>query len=218
MKQLLENWNNFLNEAIDPRIQKQIDAILALPDIGVLVSSDWDGSMAFRYIRIVDKDRKRYSILTSRNTDVPNGYIEIYDASSKKAKHLSGGGACLGGWIVVGSIATTGFGPLLYELAVEWASQNGAGLTPDRTSVSTYAGRVWAKYMTRPDIEKKQLDAIKADEVPRLTRPVADDCSQRKSIDAAGENWMNSPFSKLYSKSNTEVLDALRAAGRIIEE
>jgi hypothetical protein len=218
MKQLLENWNNFLNEAIDPRIQKQIDAILALPDIGVLVSSDWDGSMAFRYIRIVDKDRKRYSILTSRNTDVPNGYIEIYDASSKKAKHLSGGGACLGGWIVVGSIATTGFGPLLYELAVEWASQNGAGLTPDRTSVSTYAGRVWAKYMTRPDIEKKQLDAIKADEVPRLTRPVADDCSQRKSIDAAGENWMNSPFSKMYSKSNTEVLDALRAAGRIIEE
>ena len=218
MKQLLENWNKFLNEAIDPRIQKQIDAILALPDIGVLVSSDWDGSMAFRYIRIVDKDRKRYSILTSRNTDVPNGYIEIYDASSKKAKHLSGGGACLGGWIVVGSIATTGFGPLLYELAVEWASQNGAGLTPDRTSVSTYAGRVWAKYMTRPDIEKKQLDAIKADEVPRLTRPVADDCSQRKSIDAAGENWMNSPFSKMYSKSNTEVLDALRAAGRIIEE
>lgn len=218
MKKLLENWNNFLNEAIDPRIQKQIDAILELPDIGVLVSSDWDGSMAFRYIRIVDKDRKRYSILTSRNTDVPNGYIEIYDASSKKAKHLSGGGACLGGWIVVGSIATTGFGPLLYELAVEWASQNGAGLTPDRTSVSTYAGRVWAKYMTRPDIEKKQLDAIKADEVPRLTRPVADDCSQRKSIDAAGENWMNSPFSKMYSKSNTEVLDALRAAGRIIEE
>lgn len=218
MKKLLENWNKFLNEAIDPRIQKQIDAILALPDIGVLVSSDWDGSMAFRYIRIVDKDRKRYSILTSRNTDVPNGYIEIYDASSKKAKHLSGGGACLGGWIVVGSIATTGFGPLLYELAVEWASQNGAGLTPDRTSVSTYAGRVWAKYMTRPDIEKKQLDAIKADEVPRLTRPVADDCSQRKSIDAAGENWMNSPFSKMYSKSNTEVLDALRAAGRIIEE
>ena len=218
MKQLLENWNNFLNEAIDPRIQKQIDAILALPDIGVLVSSDWDGSMAFRYIRIVDKDRQRYSILTSRNTDVPNGYIEIYDASSKKAKHLSGGGACLGGWIVVGSIETTGFGPLLYELAVEWASQNGAGLTPDRTSVSTYAGRVWAKYMTRPDIEKKQLDAIKADEVPRLTRPVSDDCSQRISIEAAGENWMNSPFSKMYSKSNTEVLDALRAAGRIIEE
>ena len=218
MKKLLENWNNFLNEAIDPRIQKQIDAILELPDIGVLVYSDWKGSTAFRYIRIVDKDTKRYSILTSRNTDVPNGYIEIYDASSKKAKHLSGGGACLGGWIVVGSMATTGFGPLLYELAIEWASQNGAGLTPDRTSVSTYAGRVWAKYMTRSDIEKKQLDAIKADEVPRLTRPVADDCSQRKSIDAAGENWMNSPFSKMYSKSNTEVLDALRAAGRIIEE
>lgn len=218
MKKLLENWNNFLNEAIDPRIQKQIDAILELPDIGILVSSDWDGSMAFRYIRIVDKDRKRYSILTSRNTGFPHGYIEIYDASSKKAKHLSGGGACLGGWIVVASIATTGFGPLLYELAVEWASQNGAGLTPDRTSVSTYAGRVWSKYMTRPDIEKKQLDAIKADEVPRLTRPVADDCSQRKSIDAAGENWMNSPFSKMYSKSSTEVLDALRAAGRIIEE
>ena len=229
MKQLLENWNNFLNEAIDPRIQKQIDAILELPDIGVLVSSDWDGSMAFRYIRIVDKDRKRYSILTHKdtvirkdrkitNTGVPYGYIEIYDASSKKAKHLSGGAACLGGWIVVGSIATTGFGPLLYEMAVEWASQNGAGLTPDRTSVSTYAGRVWAKYMTRSDIEKKQLDAIKADEVPRLTRPVADDCSQRKAIDAAGENWMKSPFSKMYSKSNTEVLDALRAAGRIIEE
>ena len=38
MKQLLENWKRFLNEGIDPRIQKQLDALLALPeDIGILI-------------------------------------------------------------------------------------------------------------------------------------------------------------------------------------
>jgi len=225
MKKLLENWNNFLNEAIDPRIQKQIDAILELPDIGVLIykgSMSGFTTMSFRYVRIVDKDTKKYSILTPQDTfirkdretiktGIPNGYVEIREPTRAD-------GSCLDGWIVGGSLATTGFGPLLYEVAIEWSSQNGEGLTPDRKSVSTYAARVWANYMSRSDIEKKQLDAIKADEVPRLTRPVADDCSQRKSIDAAGENWMNSPFSKMYSKSNTEVLDALRAAGRIIEK
>ena len=61
MKKLLENWNNFLNEGIDARIQKQLDAILALPDIGVLI---YKGSvmgfttMSFRYVRIVTKTQK----------------------------------------------------------------------------------------------------------------------------------------------------------------
>ena len=225
MKQLLENWNNFLNEGIDARIQKQLDAILALPDIGVLI---YKGSvmgfttMSFRYVRIVDKDTKKYSILTPQDTfiykdrktiktGIPNGYIEIREP-------LRADGPCLDGWVVGGSLATTGFGPLLYEVAIEWSSQNGEGLTPDRKSVSTYAARVWANYMSRSDVEKKQLDATKEDPVQRLTRPVADDCSQVKSVKAAGDNWMNSPFAKMYSKSNTEVIDALRAAGRLIEE
>ena len=225
MKRLLENWNKFLNEAIDPRIQKQIDAILELPDIGVAI---YKGSMmglttmSFRYVRIVDKDAKKYSILTPQDTfiykdrktiktGIPNGYVEIREPTRAD-------GSCLDGWIVGGSLATTGFGPLLYEIAIEWSSQNGEGLTPDRKSVSTYAGRVWANYMARTDVEKTQLDATKEDPVQRLTRPVADDCSQVKSVAAAGDNWMNSPFAKMYSKSNTEVLDALRAAGRIIEK
>ena len=43
--------------------------------------------------------------------------------------------------------AQKGWGPLLYEIALEWASQNSGGLTADRGIVSPKALAVWDKYV-----------------------------------------------------------------------
>ena len=53
---------------------------------------------------------------------------------------------------------TKGFGPLLYEILVEKATEKGVCLMSDRGEVSVDARSVWDKYMVRGDIEYKQLD------------------------------------------------------------
>jgi hypothetical protein len=52
---------------------------------------------------------------------------------------------------------TKGFGPLLYEILVEKATEKGFCLMSDRSEVSVGARSVWDKYMSRSDIEWKQL-------------------------------------------------------------
>jgi hypothetical protein len=45
-----------------------------------------------------------------------------------------------------------------------------------------------------------------------------DDCTQDISVDNGGpEGWMDEPTAKAYRKDNSEVMDALRAAGRLVE-
>jgi hypothetical protein len=56
---------------------------------------------------------------------------------------------------VARSAAVGGYGPLLYDIAMDDAG----GLTPDRDSVSRSAQGVWRYYMgNRDDVEKKPLD------------------------------------------------------------
>lgn len=50
-----------------------------------------------------------------------------------------------------------GFGPLLYEILIEKASEEGVCLMSDRGEVSDDARSVWDKYMTRPDVRYHQL-------------------------------------------------------------
>lgn len=54
--------------------------------------------------------------------------------------------------------ATGGFGPRLYDVAMETATANGAMLTSDRTSVSDDAKNVWETYFnSRSDVKKTPL-------------------------------------------------------------
>jgi hypothetical protein len=54
---------------------------------------------------------------------------------------------------------TSGYGPLLYEILIEKATENGFCLMPDQNEVSVDARRVWDKYFERSgvDIEFKQI-------------------------------------------------------------
>ena len=70
-----------------------------------------------------------------------------------------GTGPCGEALNVVYAGAASGWGPLLYDVAMELATQVGGGLTPDRSSVSNDAQNVWSYYFNnRGDVESHQLD------------------------------------------------------------
>ena len=158
-------------------------------------------------------------------------YGEVYD--ERRNKGLSGSieferpeavrpyrfPSPLGGFRIVQTHETTkGFGPLLYEIIIEKVSEKGSFLMCDRESVSNEARRVWDIYMSRPDVQKVQLD-INDDEAKRfgveqLTPDYSlDDTSMESALaDKGANNWSDSSLSKGYykEKGNTPVLDFLR--------
>jgi hypothetical protein len=59
---------------------------------------------------------------------------------------------CLKAWVVKGSAAPHGIGPILYDIAMELAGKN--GICADITAVSDEAQGVWNYYLNnRPDVE-----------------------------------------------------------------
>ena len=145
MKELLTEWRKFINENyVDPRIQKQMAALI---DGGYAIEiNEMRGpSTRFKIIRL-DYPRDEQRLLSL-------GYVVI-------GRSQDDDGKCLDAWSVYGSQAkqNKGLGPLLYEIALEWSSQNGGGLMADRSMVSDEALSVWDKYYrTRPEIRAKQF-------------------------------------------------------------
>lgn len=135
---------------------------------------------------------------------------------------------CLNAWSVAQTFPTSGgWGPILYDIAIEVATQEAGGLTSDRSEVSDEARAVWDKYDTaRGDVEKVQLDlsdddiqswmAEDEDQEPlwHRTPQQEDDCTQWSAIQdrEGGTDWHVSPLSRLYRKPPT-TMSALRKAG-----
>lgn len=131
-------------------------------------------------------------------------------------------GPCGGAWMIGSAEATPGWGPMLYDVAMEYATMNGGGLVADRGSVSTAARKVWDYYMNnRGDVTGIQLDDLKN----TLTPEEEDNCSQivatAASAPAFGSeksvktDWVKSPLSKRWTKPPTTI-GALRAASKLI--
>ena len=133
------------------------------------------------------------------------------------------GMACDDAWQIEYSEATQGWGPLLYDVAMEFATLNGGGLTPDRVSVSSDAKAVWDYYLSnRGNVASHQLDKQPEEERlpgPQLTPDIeVDDCKQASAAkDTGKDKWFESSLSKRYTKSPTTI-NALRAAGRLVEK
>lgn len=121
-------------------------------------------------------------------------------------------GNCLGAMKVSSVKAASGWGPLLYDCAMEWATQEAGGLIPDRVAVSDDARGVWDYYMNhRDDVKFVQLDNMQ----DSFENGPADDCDQSvASILWKGDNmtfdgdWKSSALSKVYMKEPTTI-DAL---------
>ena len=127
----------------------------------------------------------------------PSGSITIYPTEPDRE------GECSNAWMVGGSSAKHGWGPLLYDIAIEWATQNGGGLISDRGSVSDAAQKVWNYYMgNRSDVTAHQLDDLEN----TLTPEEKDNCDQgigRSTVAGMYDTWVDSALSKRYTKPPT---------------
>ncbi len=115
---------------------------------------------------------------------------------------------------------------MLYDIAMEIATEKGNGLASDRVAVTSDAERVWDYYLSnRGDVKPHQLDLTDKelkyyDDLGReyLTNDKPeDDCAQIKTVKRHGAEWHTSPLSKRYTKAPT-TLSALRGAKRLIEK
>ena len=166
-----------------------------------------------------------------------SGVDDIYGTIQIVETNLDGDdiGKCDGAWMVAWSSAAPKWGPMLYDLAIEFATRDGTGLIADREEVSYSATKVWTHYMNkRPDVVSTQLDDLKN----TLTPTDRDNCDQgvsiKQSARASGtsdqgylipdqppptKNWVSSPLSKMWSKTRgneSTTLRALKKAGKLV--
>ena len=132
---------------------------------------------------------------------------------------------CMNAYAIGLSGASHGYGPLLYDVAMEVATIKGGGLVSDRTSVSKAAQKVWRHYYYNRDSadgEGGDVEVIQLDnERDYLTypkgsgrEPIAfDNCLQNiayGTITGLNDTFLDSPLSKLYRKQP----DKLKALGK----
>lgn len=196
MQKLFESWRSFQTNLTEGMKQPE-----QLPDdVFVLINSE----NAPEVIKI--------SYVDNTGKDIINGPVSgnILIAKSK-------GGKCLNAWVVKLSVVSKGWGPLLYDTALEWTSANGGGLTADRDSVSEEAYAVWKYYLdNRNDVEKIQLDDLRN----TLTPTDIDNCEQGSSeeyADELGIKWSETALSKLYRKQKADIIPKLKNLKKLID-
>ena len=207
MKLLFENWRTYLNEGM-----KQPSD---LPDgVQVKIEDMGGGDIVFMFVdeetgedvrKDMDKMRDKWGWFYGFV------YIRPYGKDAK-------GFDCMGAFEVSSTGASSGWGPMLYDLAMEYAAKNGGGLVSDRHGVSEDAYAVWKRYMDqRDDVEKVQLDDL----INSLTPEDEDNCGQLVShywAEKGGGKWNHKPTSMLYRKNNTEMFDKLKSTGKLYDE
>ena len=141
-------------------------------------------------------------------------------------------GPCSDAWEVVGAYARDGFGPILYDVAMEYAGSD--GLMADRKSVSRDAIRVWNFYLnSRPDVKPKQLDINSPQKFKGIITPndESDDCQQNMFMNKFWadnnseqfnkeddvEEYLKSSLTKAYVKNGTPTTDKLKALDKFKE-
>lgn len=83
---------------------------------------------------------------------------------------------CDGAWEVAESEAEGGWGPMLYDVAIEWATMNANGLTSDRDNVSFAARKVWQYYFwNRGDVDSHPVDLDQCEYPDEVYPEMADD-------------------------------------------
>jgi hypothetical protein len=103
-------------------------------------------------------------------------------------------GPCNDAYLVTWVEAEKGYGPLLYDLAMEYATRKGNGLTADRKTVQDDAIKVWDYYATRrADVNPTQLDAYE---------DRTDKSCRMKAAKKNNPNWKESSLSKSWKKAD----------------
>jgi hypothetical protein len=183
-----------------------------LPEDVKVVIEDQPGHVTVYYAYDVPGDLNgRPTGQLRRGSHVPWGEVAIVNIQLNRAL-----GSCDMAWKLSGSEAKAGWGPLLYDVAMEVATIKGNGLMADRDSVSPSAHKVWDHYLNnRGDVENYQLDNFSDEITPYIE---VDNCDQEVSErDEFVYPWHASPLSKRYTKAPTQI-EKLRAMGKLGEE
>ena len=147
------------------------------------------------------------------NSSMPYGEMRI-----DIKPHLADEFPCLDAMMVAHSSTAIGWGPLLYDVAIEVATIMAGGLVSDRSMVSSSAYKVWDFYQNRrTDVKKIQLDNPEGELTPDKKE---DDCLQSIADYYAEKTkipWNKSPLSKLYRKEPTTLRD-LQDGGKLIND
>ena len=190
-----------------------------LPD-GILIQMRADDDFAeFEFVKKVGESEKygpRYERVVEQKDGI-YGSIQLYLVDEDNV------GPCSGAFMISWAGATDGYGPMLYDLAMEWATANGSGLIADRDTVSVEARAVWDYYLNnRSDVVPVQLDNAYSD----LTDDLTDDCDQGvagganfkypQDPEALDDNWHQHPLSKMYKKTNDSMTQELKALGKLV--
>jgi len=196
MKLLFENWRKYLlTEAAmtvdDLMGEKAVDLyIMARPSFGE--------GIEFVY---ASADRRGEPYALDYPKHAVSGEILITPAGSEEID-----GPCDNAWQVKFASAVDKWGPLLYDVAMEYATLMGGGLVSDRTVVSDEAYAVWDYYLkSRSDVIKSQTDNEEGELTPDNKQ---DDCLQNSTFDHVNKTngeWTQNPLSKLYRKDNTTI-------------
>jgi len=153
-------------------------------DVVVVVKSRGPQSFSV-YYALRDTPEQR---LREHDPDRQEAGIDIYGTLDT---HISGEEPHLEVFMVKTATARDGFGPLLYDVALEVAGPQ--GLRPDEFDVSRDASGVWKHYDTnRPDVDSRLLD-------DRLARA------------------RNNHLVKAYSKKDTITIDDLKSQDKYVE-
>lgn len=190
-----------------------------LPD-DILIQMRADADFAeFEFVKKVGESEKygpRYERVVEQEDGI-YGMIQLYLVDEENV------GPCSGAFMISWAGATDGYGPMLYDLAMEWATANGSGLIADRNTVSVEARAVWDYYLNnRSDVVPVQLDNAYSD----LTDDLEDDCDQGvagganfkypQDPEALDDNWHQHPLSKMYKKTNNSMTQELKALGKLV--
>ncbi len=147
----------------------------------------------------------------------PMGYVLMSLDTKNLSYGMPSSGPCGNAATVKNTVATKGWGPLLYDVAIEVASSEASGLIADRDSVSLDAWNVWNNYMIRSDGKSNDVDYVQLDDLDNtLTRDWEDNCDQDvASLDKNSYDWTASPLSKMYIKNTTPMMDELDELGKL---
>ena len=183
-------------------------SVIDLPDgVGIVVKSAAKNGFRVSYVRL------RAPGVEPVISKKPYGGVICLPAMSWEPDNLQPV-PCDNAYAIGGSQADSGWGPLLYDVAMEVATLLGGGLTADRDTVSTSAHSVWSYYANkRADVKRHQLD----DPENSLTRKPRDNCVQQSAKIYPREpgRWDKEPEAWRYTKASTQ-LRALLAADKLM--
>lgn len=175
MTDLLRRWVNGL-------ITEIMQGPHGLPD-GVTVLIQDVGPEEFR-VRYADDDGRPIQLAGP-------GYVTrtpvVHDQVYGLVDCVKRGGQYDGAFEVAIADAKKGYGPLLYDVAMEYASEKGGGLMADRHTVSDAALNVWRRYMQRPDVVTHEMPDNETWSEPPLSLRFTKEPATIRRLEALGK-------------------------------